>query len=793
MLSSLKQLNRKDWALLGGLILLSVVFISLGSAIASVRAYFLPAAAILLLIGGGVFLLEAFKVGFQDGSGESLGKIRLYFHEKAEKKNLPRTLEVVLAALLFLLFLAHFEGGHDYLEGIDGLSSSFLDEGSTVLALLSVLLYQGGVSFLAFSYQVDSELMNALRKYFLTPLFLILLAFSPYLLQGIVGDLFGNGADLDPYRFRLPLLGLEMGISVLLLALSWWRNPTKYPPTGFYKPFLLLLPVFLLALPNSYSLQVLFGSRQPSIPLPLELNLPHRVYVYFAFLLPNAYFLLLHPFDVRHRRAFLTYIAFLALFGYVGRLRYEIWTSFERLPLHLCNTAMYVVPFTLVFKTEKVFYFTMFINVIGAFIALLMPNYSTSLGTFSMLTLEFYINHLYAFFMPVLIVLLKVYPRPSIRYFLYSMAGFLFYFLFCLVLNTWGTAMGYDVDFFFLNSDYVVGEIGAWAEDIYAIEWGFTLNGKTFLVHPLYLILFYLVYVLLALLMWYVYELLFRAVDGFEGLLEKIDKDRAYRAVWKKSEERRVTMERKSGASLQIEHLRKRYPHNDFDTIKDFSLSLEGGRIYGFLGKNGAGKSTIIKCIVGMHDFDDGKILVDGLDLKAEEVKAKSLIGFVPDHYALYESLTGREYVSYVADLYEVGGKEREERIASLTKRLSMEKAFDDPIATYSHGMKQKTAIIAALVHDPKLWILDEPMTGVDPVSVYEIKETMREHAARGNIVFFSSHLIDVVSNLCDEIIVLSKGNLVYHGDVHALKGKGVDLERLFLDLLEEGNGGKGE
>lgn len=233
---------------------------------------------------------------------------------------------------------------------------------------------------------------------------------------------------------------------------------------------------------------------------------------------------------------------------------------------------------------------------------------------------------------------------------------------------------------------------------------------------------------------------------------------------------------------LTISHLTKRYGNAKTNAVTDFSLELSGGKIYGFLGKNGAGKSTIIKAIVGMHGFNDGSISVCGYDVVHEGVQARQEIGFVPDNYALYENLTGRQYINYIADLYNVTTAERMERLPALLKRLEMESHFDDQMKTYSHGMKQKITIIGALIHNPKIWILDEPMTGVDPNSIFQIKECMREHAAKGNIVFFSSHLIDVVENLCDEIIMIKHGQLVYRESIENLDKNHLDLETLFLE-----------
>lgn len=212
---------------------------------------------------------------------------------------------------------------------------------------------------------------------------------------------------------------------------------------------------------------------------------------------------------------------------------------------------------------------------------------------------------------------------------------------------------------------------------------------------------------------------------------------------------------------------------------------MVGGEIFGFLGPNGAGKSTIIKSIVGIQTITDGTIEVCGYDAKRQPVQAKRQIGFVPDHYALYEKLTAREYINYVADLYDVDKKLRDERLNRFIKLFEFETAIDNQIKTYSHGMKQKVTIMAALIHNPKVWILDEPLTGLDPNSIYQVKECMKQHAEEGNIVFFSSHIIDVVERICDKIGIIRKGQIQCVKTVKEIEESGVTLEQFYMDVVE--------
>ena len=166
--------------------------------------------------------------------------------------------------------------------------------------------------------------------------------------------------------------------------------------------------------------------------------------------------------------------------------------------------------------------------------------------------------------------------------------------------------------------------------------------------------------------------------------------------------------------------------------------------------------------------------------------KAKSLIGFVPDHYALYEKLTGREYLNYIADIYEVSKEDRDERLNKYIKLFQLESSIDNKIKTYSHGMKQKITIMAALVHNPKVWILDEPLTGLDPTSIFQVKECMKQHAAEGNIVFFSSHIIDIVEKLCQRIAIIKKGKILCVKTVDEIEKSGKSLEEFYLETIGE-------
>ena len=233
---------------------------------------------------------------------------------------------------------------------------------------------------------------------------------------------------------------------------------------------------------------------------------------------------------------------------------------------------------------------------------------------------------------------------------------------------------------------------------------------------------------------------------------------------------------------LSITNLSKKYKGCENYALQDVSLEVKEGEIFGFLGPNGAGKSTTIKCVTGILPYSDGCIKICGHDLKDDPIAAKLNMGYVSDNHMVYEQLTGREYMNFMADIYNVGLEDRKLRSDKLVELFELKDAFDKQISSYSHGMKQKICVIGALVHNPKLWILDEPLTGLDPKSSHDLKELMKEHCAQGNSVFFSSHMLEVVEKVCDKIAIVDKGKLLMQGDLDTLKNE-QSLEEFFLKV----------
>lgn len=237
---------------------------------------------------------------------------------------------------------------------------------------------------------------------------------------------------------------------------------------------------------------------------------------------------------------------------------------------------------------------------------------------------------------------------------------------------------------------------------------------------------------------------------------------------------------------LNIKNLKKKYSSNDYYSVQDLSLSVNDGEIFGFLGQNGAGKSTTIKCMTGILPFYEGSIEICGYDINKNPIEAKQNIGYVCDEQTTCENLTGREYVNFIANIYNVPNDVVKTRCDEYVKRLGMEKVFDKLIKTYSFGLKQKINMIAVLVHEPKLWVLDEPIIGLDPESAYEIKEIMKEYRDRGNTVFFSSHYISMVEQICDRIAIIKKGKLIEVVNMKEfLKTHTEGLENYYLKVIK--------
>lgn len=232
---------------------------------------------------------------------------------------------------------------------------------------------------------------------------------------------------------------------------------------------------------------------------------------------------------------------------------------------------------------------------------------------------------------------------------------------------------------------------------------------------------------------------------------------------------------------LEIKNLTKVYKGGK-KAVSNLNLSVESGDIYGFIGHNGAGKTTTIKCIVGIHDFDEGEILVNHISVKENPLECKKITAYIPDNPDLYEYLTGIQYLNFIADVFDVSVKEREERIQKEADAFAITAALGDLISSYSHGMKQKLAIIGALIHRPKLLILDEPFVGLDPEASLVLKNKMHELCKEGSAIFFSTHVLDVAEKLCNKVAIIRQGEIIAAGSMEEITQSG-SLESVFMEV----------
>lgn len=233
---------------------------------------------------------------------------------------------------------------------------------------------------------------------------------------------------------------------------------------------------------------------------------------------------------------------------------------------------------------------------------------------------------------------------------------------------------------------------------------------------------------------------------------------------------------------LEIKNLTKKY--NNKKAVDTLTLTINDGEIFGFIGHNGAGKTSTIKCCVGILTFDDGEILVDGLSVAKNPVECKRKIAYIPDNPDLYEQLTGIQYLNFIADIYEIDKEKRKEQIKKYSDIFELTNNLLDIISTYSHGMKQKLALISAFIREPKILILDEPFVGLDPKSSHEVKKIMQQMCDEGKSVFFSTHVLEVAEKICDKIAIIKDGKLIAFGKTDDVKGD-KSLEDVFLELVD--------
>ncbi|MCD8209706.1 MAG: ATP-binding cassette domain-containing protein [Coprobacillus sp.] len=579
------------------------------------------------------------------------------------------------------------------------------------------------------------------------------------------------------------MLAIEIALVTLLCLYPYSEKDGYKISKKEGKEMGIYLPVILLFSIPFFFFQPLTGNLGQY--RAVDFDFYHRVYLYAAVVIVIGMYFLLRKRDREFIRMMLLYVSLSMLTAYFFDKDFNWFASPSEYPLGIIDLCMILIPLCLLVKCKWLYYFTFLVGSVGAFVMMFMPSYSANYGFFYAETMQFWIAQIAVFTLPILMVMCRVYERPQSKDLGVTIGVLAAYVIVASFLSGWFSGLYGECDFAYLNSAYLASQIGM-TSFFNNNVWTFYLGEVATSIHHWYVLAYFGVYAVFTVIVYYLFVWIFSVQDYFtniENINHKIRVDEYMKMQEHPGEKAGEIMNEESVDKLVVKHLYKRYSRSKVLSVEDANFEVRGGEILGFLGHNGAGKSTIIKCIVGIQPPSSGSVEINGYDIAKEPEEAKMQIGFVPDHYALYEKLTGREYINYVADLYKVSKEDRDERLERLCNNLSMTKAIDNPINTYSHGMKQKTAIMAALIHEPKLWILDEPLTGLDPTSIYEVKECMKEHAAKGNIVFFSSHLIDVVEKLCDRIIMIKEGHILLSEPLADIEAEHSDLEQFYLDV----------
>ena len=584
------------------------------------------------------------------------------------------------------------------------------------------------------------------------------------------------------------ILFLIMGVAYIYIDIKD-KEFKKIKPLWLIGAFLGVMICFMYPVfPEDLNVMLSFTT---STQHATDFSISHIIYLLLPFVIIIGLYVLLHKKDQQLIKEVLLVISLGSIFSFFYYPCYDAGgLYYSALPFHLCNTAVLLCFFAIAFHLEGLFFFTFFVNVLGCIFAMLMPNTLETDYWYTYNTIRFWYNHIVVFVLPILGVALHLFKRPTIKPMLKAIGVFTIYFLTVAFFNAWFTNYDPSVNYFFINDHYFFDKLSKLRIPTDLMDnyvWSFTIGDLTFTFYPVYHLIVYGVFVLFMFAIWYVYDFFFKVADAHGAIHVKKKMQRELNINFKKELNGRSLKEplyEEAKDMIEIKHFTKVYSGSNKPSVDDLNLTIHDGEVYGFLGHNGAGKSTTIKSLVGIQTITSGQMIINGYDVAKQPVETKLRVGYVSDNHAVYENLTGREYINYIADLYMVNKADRDERISKYTKMFKLEDAIDNEIKSYSHGMKQKIVVIASLIHDPKVWILDEPLTGLDPTSAYQIKECMREHASRGNIVFFSSHVIEVVEKICTRICIISHGKLQCEYSLKELKEKGISLEELYLKYV---------
>ena len=688
--------------------------------------------------------------------------------------------EKILKVLGVLLFIAHcatlfYDWVIDDASALVGIFPAF------GLIMMMILKWLSGIAVGVgiFSMWFKTRTLEKISKTFIPIVAVLNLVFIKQTFIAIYGHNVSFWTKYPTYGF------LFQTSFLLMISFVWVLKMIKEKDYKFTKEevknYVLVILALLVAFFPQGALQVFFGHYGG---FTKDFNLIHRICLYanVAFFGLSIFGMKDKPLDVK--RAFLV----IASFSGFSQYFYEQRLGYAGLPLHLCNTAVIMVFIAYTFKLNGLFYFSFFVNVLGAFFATVLPEVSHD--AFNHISVHYWYNHIHALVTPLLGIGLGVYKRPNLKMMYKAIWVFTAYFLLVIFLNAWFNNYQ-SVDYFFTYGDFFTSKLAALVPIKNGFVFKFTIGNLTFKFYWLIQLMIYVGFIGLMFFTWLCYDYAFKISDEFKKVM--FVREESYRQLneLKKMMNGRdlsEPLDEEFTNMIKIEHFTKRYSGSNKLSVDDFNLVINDGEVFGFLGHNGAGKSTTIKSMVGIQTITHGSIIIDGYDIAKQPLEAKLRIGYVSDNHAVYEKLTGREYINYVADLYLVSKEDRDARIEKYTKMFNLTEAIDREIKGYSHGMKQKLVVIASLIHNPKVWILDEPLTGLDPTSAFQIKECMREHANNGNIVFFSSHVIEVVEKVCDRICIIQKGKLVGTYDLKKIAEEGVTLEELYMKHVVQAN-----
>ena len=708
--------------------------------------------------------------------------VRLFKKEIAFK-------DLLLKGLGVLLFIAYIP----YLFAMEQMSNQIGLQGgvftptvTVLMAILKWLTYFSLAACMMEAFFYNKENVRAYVTFFVPVILLI----NGILLKNVA--IYATGA-VEYYDYRVIFYAISLCLAGCIageaLYTKIYTKDFKNVGKTLLKALAFLGIWFMAFMPMHFP-QLMFGYIGQETA---EFTLTHRLLMYTCIAFMFGGYFLMRKKSMEDKKFFLIFLSLSGFMQYFSmhaqRIGVAAW------PLHLCNTAIVLMVFAYVLRWNAVFYFTYLVNVLGALMAILMPNTNPNLLS-SQFNLIFWYNHTYAFVLPIFGVALGLFPRPNIKMMYKAIGAFTAYVLMAMFLNGWlnnsptMNPQGVEVDYFFLYSDFFVDKFSfaVGLRDPKFI-WQPVINGITFKFYWLYNLVIWLVFIALMFVIWGVYTLLFNTADAHGELARRKKLMRVDHANLLKELDGRSVKEplHPEGAHMiKFNNFAKTYAGTNKKAVENFNLEVHEGEVFGFIGHNGAGKSTTIKSLVGIQSITEGSIEVQGFDVARQPLEAKLQMGYVSDNHAVYENLTGREYISYVADLYMVDEKDKNERIEKYAKMFHLEKALDSEIKCYSHGMKQKTMVIGALIHNPKVWVLDEPLTGLDPTSSWQIKECMRKHADAGNIVFFSSHVIEVVEKICDRIAIISGGKIRRVDRVEDILKEGLSLEELYLQYAQQ-------